>query len=89
MALRRGKEEGTGRFKGTGQRPLTGAREGEGGGEAEFGRRKGVWRDEDCSSAPPPMLRMGRGDRSCPKLIAVTGLGLGAKGEGETGLFFS
>lgn len=51
---------------------------------AEFRRRKGVWRDQDSSWAPTPRLRMCMGETDqYPKTIAVTGLGLAAKGGGE------
>lgn len=78
-------------LKGQGNAPwqAPGRENEEGGGEAEFGRRKGVWRGEDYSWASPPRLRMYMGETN-PTLqkIAVCGLGLGAKGEGETGFFF-
>lgn len=62
--------------------------------EAEFSRCKGVWREQDYSWMPLPRLRMCMeeiGSYLSPekqnKTIPVTGLGLGAKGEGETGFF--
>lgn len=58
-------------------------------GEAEFGRRKGVWQDQDFSWEPPTRLRRRVGETdSYPKRL-LTGLGLGAKGQGDTVFFFS
>lgn len=61
-------------------------------GEAEFGRLKGVWRDSDCSWAPPSRFRfrlaMGETEPYPKKTVAVTGLGLGLRVGEKLDFFF-